>query len=228
MACFITIEGIEGAGKSTLRARLAELLKELQKEVVLTREPGATPLGQSVRTILLDPTTKEIHPIAELMLFSADRAQHVSQVLKPALDRGAIVVCDRYIHSTLAYQGYGRGIDLRSLKLMNDLTTEGLLPDIVLLLDLDPEKGLERALERTRRATMTINTSEFGGRDKDPESWTRFEQQAIEFHSRVRDGFLALAKQDPERFLLLDAEQDPDKVAAMAFAAIKKKIASHV
>ena len=142
MSFFLTLEGVEGAGKSTLRGALVDLLSDLGKEIVVTREPGATELGRTIRTLLLDPATKGLDPLAELLLFSADRAQHLCEVVRPALARGALVICDRFTHSTLAYQGYGRGLPLDILEQLNRVTTKGLAPDLVLLLDLPAEEGL--------------------------------------------------------------------------------------
>ena len=221
MSCFVTIEGIEGAGKSTLRARLADMASVLNLEVVITREPGATTLGQTVRGILLDPKNKKLDSVAELMLFGADRAQHLEEIIRPALSRGALVICDRYIHSTLAYQGYGRGLDLENLAQFNQFVTRGLKPDLVLLLDLDPEAGLERAEKRARKASGSFQLDEI----KDAaaaSSWTRFEEQELGFHRRVRAGFLELSKDPQNNFCVINAARSLDEVAADSFAAIRK------
>lgn len=224
MSFFVTIEGIEGAGKSTLRSRLSDFAASLGKEVVVTREPGATTLGHSIRNLLLDPKNKKFDPVAELMLFAADRAQHLEEIVRPALARGALVICDRYIHSTVAYQGYGRGLDLGRLAQLNDFVTRGLVPDLVLLLDLTPELGLERAKNRTRKASGSFQIQELQQASAGVGEWTRFEEQEIDFHRRVRDGFLALAKSE-RSFVLLDASATPDKIAADAIAAIEKLLA---
>lgn len=216
MPGFITIEGIEGSGKSTLRARVAEHMRSNDREVVITREPGATALGRSLRSILLNPETKNLSSLAELMLFCADRAQHVEEVIKPALARGATVICDRYVHSTLAYQGYGRGLCMETLQRISQFITGGLMPDLVLLLDLKPEAALARVEERARKSTLSFNVAELndgGGID-------RFEQQSLEFHTRVREGFLALAAENRARFAIIDASQEPDAVAEQAVKAI--------
>ncbi|MFN8390949.1 MAG: dTMP kinase [Bdellovibrionota bacterium] len=222
MSRFITIEGIEGAGKSTLRSRLSDFAASLSLEVVITREPGATVLGQSVRSIVLDPKNKKIHPVAELMLFCADRAQHLEEVVRPALERGAIVFCDRYVHSTIAYQGYGRGLDRARLEQLNALVTQGLMPDLVLLLDLPPEVGLDRARQRTRKASGSFQAQEIQDALAGSHSWSRFEEQELAFHQRVRSGFLELAKDPVNNIVVLNAAQNPEQVAEAAIDAIKK------
>jgi dTMP kinase len=204
MSCFITLEGVEGAGKTTLQNRLAGLIKDRGYEVVITREPGATEIGKAIRELLLDPRNSSLSPTAELMLFAADRAQHVTEIIKPALDRGAVVICDRYIHSTLAYQGYGRGLNIDLLHQLNQQATNGVTPDLVLLLDLDPKIGLSRASKRVDACN---------GQDSDPNSgWTRFEAQELEFHQRIRNGFLELANQPNSNFHVVDADQDADSL----------------
>lgn len=224
MGRFITLEGIEGAGKSTLRSRLAEGSKELNREVVITREPGATPLGQALRNLLLDPNNKQIDPLTELMMFQADRAQHLTEVIRPALARGALVICDRYVHSTLAYQGYGRGLDKDKLLVLSEFITGGLMPDLVLLLDLDPQIGLERAKTRVRKASSSFNFQEMTKGHGDQILFDRFEEQSIEFHQAVRKGFLELSKQPNSKFLVLDATKDTDTLAREACAAIRKTL----
>lgn len=226
MGRFITLEGIEGAGKSTLRSRLAECSKELNCEVVITREPGATPLGLSLRNLLLDPNNKKIDPLTELMMFQADRAQHLTEVIRPALARGALVICDRYVHSTLAYQGYARGLDKEKLLTLSEFTTGGLMPDLVLLLDLDPKIGLERAKTRVRKSSGSFNFQEITQGQGDRILYDRFEEQSIEFHQAVRRGFLELSKQPNSKFLVLDATKDTDALAREACAAIRKILGS--
>jgi len=230
MGHFVTIEGIEGAGKSTLRTRLSDFASAAGFDVLLTREPGATTLGQTIRSIVLDPKNKKLDPLAELMLFAADRAQHVQEVLRPALERGALVICDRYIHSTLAYQGYGRGIDLKQLTALNEIVIRGLKPDLVLLLDIAPEVGLARAEARAKRASGTfqvdISSGTVTGGAAASTEWTRFEEQDLAFHQRLRKGFLELAKDSANRFVVLDASKSPDEVAESAIAALKGLIGS--
>lgn len=223
MPGFISLEGIEGSGKSTLRARLADAARELNEEVVLTREPGATNLGKTLRNILLDSANGQIDSVAELMLFASDRAQHISEIINPALARGALVICDRFIHSTLAYQGYGRGIDLETLKVLNQITTRGVAPGLVLLLDLDPETGLSRAQKRTEKATGSFNPQELmAGRSTVSTSWNRFEEEPLEFHRRVRNGFLELAKIPANNIQVIPATGDADTVAELAIEHLKR------
>jgi len=186
---FVVFEGGEGAGKSTQVSRLAALLTEAGHEVVVTREPGATPVGAKIRALLLDPATS-LSPRAEALLYAADRAQHVATVVRPALERGAIVISDRYVDSSLAYQGAGRALPTDEIASLSRWATDGLRPDVTLLLDIDPAVGLARAT---------------GSPD-------RIEQESLAFHHAVRDGFLALAAADPDRYLVVSAMQSPDVV----------------
>ncbi|MCB0344484.1 MAG: dTMP kinase [Bdellovibrionales bacterium] len=217
MPGFITIEGVEGSGKSTLRSKLAEFFRDNDKEVIITREPGATILGRSLRNILLSPDTKNLTSTAELMLFCADRAQHVEEVIRPALARGAVVICDRYVHSTLAYQGYGRGLDMEVLRSISSFITKDLMPDMVLLLDLEPETALARVQSRVEKSTLSFNVSSLENQGQ----IDRFEQQSLEFHTRIRSGFLELAANDPNRFTIINAAAEPEEVARQAIAAIQ-------
>ena len=229
MGLFVTIEGIEGAGKSTIRAKIAEALISTGREIIVTREPGATNLGQALRTILLSNSETEIDPIAELLLFFADRAQHLKEVIRPALSRNAIVLCDRYIHSTIAYQGYGRGLPMKELLELTEFATAGVKPDLVLLLDLEVEEGLSRAEKRTRRASGTFHIDSAGQISSEnmrkreipaDDSWNRFEQQQIDFHKRVRSGFLEMSKDKNNNFFVLQAIESPDKLASAAIEKI--------
>jgi dTMP kinase len=198
----IAFEGVEGAGKSTqlelLRLALVGRAGPAgTREVVVTREPGGTPVGERVRALLLDPAV-ELHPRTEALLFAAARAELVERVIRPALERGAVVLCDRYLDSSLAYQGGARGLGLGPVEEVNRFATGGLLPDLVVLLDLDPADGLRR---RAR------------GRD-------RIEAQDLGFHRRVRDAFRGLAAADPERFAVVDAAAPVPEVAARVQAAV--------
>ena len=178
---FITFEGIEGCGKSTQARRLAEWLGA---GTILTREPGGTPLGEGIRTLLLDPRHAGMAPVAESLLFFADRAEHVARRVRPALDEGRSVVCDRYVDSSLAYQGFGRGLPLPALDAVAALATGGLSPDLTVLLDLPVDVGLGRV---GRRGPVD-----------------RMEAEEKAFHERVRQGFLALVDREPHRWLVLD------------------------
>lgn len=220
MSYFITLEGIEGSGKSTLQNSLADYLRTKGHEVVLTREPGATSIGQAIRGILLDPKNQGLASLTELALFAADRAQHVAEIIRPALARGAWVVSDRYSHSTIAYQGYGRKIPLDTLGELNELATGGLRPDLVLLLDLNPEQGLARARERAEIATNGQSVNPPDSDRNEDSSWTRFEEEELAFHQRVRQGYLELAKVPENRFVVIDAGQSLDQVTELAIAAL--------
>jgi dTMP kinase len=194
----ITVEGGEGSGKSTLARVLAERLKERGHAVCLTREPGGTEFGQVVERLLTEKRAPA--PLAELLLFEADRAEHVREVIQPALEEGTIVICDRFSDSSLAYQGYGRRIDLGLIRRLNDEATLGLKPDLTLLVDVPSEVGLSREGEQL----------DVTGRE------------SLEFHRLVREGFLALAKAEPERFVVIDATLREGAVADHAWAAVEK------
>ena len=199
---FLTVEGIEGAGKSTFIGLLEDELTKRGVDFLHTREPGGCALGRQIRPLLLD-ASQNVSARAELFLFLADRAQHVADTIRPALEAGQWVVCDRYADSTIAYQGYGRGMDPEELQKLNDYATDGLWPDITFLLDLPAEVGLGRALARNGREGLT-------------QSEGRFEAEALAFHQRIREGFLLRAARWPERFCVLDASQTPDAVVAQA------------
>jgi dTMP kinase len=195
---FITFEGIEGSGKSTQIALLAASLKSQGKRVVLTREPGGTPIGDQIRKILLDPTNSALDPKAELLLYAASRAQHLHDVILPAIVAGATVLCDRFSDATLAYQGYGRGLDIEMIQALDRLVTAGMRPDLTLLLDIDAAAGVARA--HGRNAVQGL------------EAEARFENEAIAFHERVRQGYLTLAREFPERVRMVDAALSPEAV----------------
>ncbi len=205
---FITCEGIEGSGKSTAMRALGAWLEGTGREVVYTREPGGSPLGVALRAILLDARNSEISPRAELFLYLADRAQHVEQVIKPALERGAFVLSDRYADSTVVYQGYGRGLPPDGLYSLNSIAAGGLWPDLTLLFDIDPQKGLARAAERNRAEGKTVTEG-------------RFEAESLAFHQRIREGFLDWAAKRPERFRVIDGSGVPDAVFSAARAAVE-------
>jgi len=204
---FITLEGIEGSGKTTALARLVTHIEARGHVCRVTREPGGTPFGRRLRAILLDPDSGAIDPRAELLLYCADRAQHVHSVIQPALDAGEIVVCDRYLDATLAYQGGARGLGLEVIRALHRLVLPPLMPDLTFLFDLDPRIGL-------RRAWAAVNE----GERRRGES--RFESEALAFHESVRQNYLALAGDAPERFVILDAECTPGEVAGQMLAAL--------
>ncbi len=182
---FVTLEGPEGAGKTTQLKQLSKQLDILGIDHIVTRDPGGTPLGRQIRRILLNPENP-VNPMTELLLYQADRAQHVGEVIMPALKEGKLVLCDRYTDSTMAYQGYARGIDFAVIEDLNQVATGGLKPELTILFDLESSEGLSRLHP--------------GGHD-------RLEREAIEFHHKVRDGYHQLAKKEPERWKTIDASK---------------------
>lgn len=194
---FITLEGLEGTGKSTHGPALAEHLRGRGLEVLHTREPGGTAIGERIRDVLLDDAHREMAAETEMLLFAASRAQFVREVVRPALDRGVTVLSDRYMDASLAYQGYGRGLDVAVVRWVNEVATGGLLPDLTILLDIDPAAGLDRA-----RAGKGDGT----GRGD------RLEQEALPFYQGVREGFLRLAAEAPQRFAVVDASGEVTQV----------------
>ncbi len=196
---FITFEGIEGSGKTTQIRHALEFLKQRGNDCIVTREPGGTMTGQKIRAILLDPESSGIDPSTELLLYVADRAEHVNKVVRPALSAGKTVLCDRYFDATVVYQGYARGLDIDLLKNMHKLILNDLKPDITFLLDLPPAAGLSRAWKQ-------IEEGERAGIE------TRFEKEAVAFHEKVREGYLELARQEPERFIVIDAMNNEEQV----------------
>lgn len=197
---FITFEGIEGSGKSTQISLLRDHLTAAGRRVVLTREPGGTPIGDQVRKVLLDPANKALDPTAELLLYAASRAQHLHEVILPALDAGAVVLCDRFSDATLAYQGYGRGLSVPVIQELDRIVTGGLRPDLTILFDIDARTGLGRA--RGRNADRGLHGE------------ARFENEDIEFHTRVRDGYYLLADREPGRIRLVNGARTPKEVQA--------------
>lgn len=204
---FITLEGPDGSGKTTQIQLLFDALEKHGHNVLLTREPGGTRIGDLVRTVLHDPVNVEMVPAAEILLYSASRAQLVAQVIRPALAAGAIVLCDRYADSTMAYQGYGRQLDLEALSQITAFATGGLKPDLTLLLDVDVETGLERRLK--------------GG-----DEWNRMDQQTLDFHQRTREGYFKLAAADPGRWVRVDASGPTGQVAAAVWSIVVKALGS--
>ena len=198
---FLTLEGPEGAGKSTLGRELAQRLRERGYEVLETREPGGTAVGARIREIVLLDLALEIDPLTEFLLYSASRAQLVREVIKPALAAGTVVLCDRYADSSMAYQGYGRGLERRMLEDITYEATAGLRPNLTFLLDVDPAEGLKRASHK-------------GGLD-------RLERADLSFHTRVRAGFLELAAAEPERFAVLDASEPAGLVLERAWVLLE-------
>jgi dTMP kinase len=206
---FITLEGIEGSGKTTQIGRLVEFLEDRGSECVTTRQPGGTRIGENIRSILLDPANSALEPITELLLYMADRSQHIYELIRPCLKAGKTVVCDRYFDATVVYQGFARGLNIELIQQLHQILFDDLKPDITLLLDLAPQIGLQRAWQQ-------LNT----GQRSEHES--RFEAETVAFHEKVRAGYLELARLEPGRFRIVDAAQSQDQV----FTAISKIVSS--
>lgn len=204
---FITFEGIEGTGKSTQIALLAGSLRGEGRRVAVTREPGGTAIGDRIRGILLDPAHAHLDAVAELLLYGASRSQHLREVILPALQDGAIVLCDRFSDATLAYQGYGRGLDKQMIADLDRIATGGMKPDLTVLLDIEPAAGLARAHRRNRSEGL--------------EAEARFEQEELAFHRRVHEGYLAIMKNEPGRVRLVDASRTEDAVRAEIRAIVQ-------
>ena len=198
---FITLEGIEGSGKTTQIKYLMEYFESQGQQCVTTREPGGTAIGNKIRSILLDPESKDMEPTAELLLYMADRAQHINSVVKPALVAGRIVLCDRYFDATVVYQGFARGLDIDIITQLHAILFDDLKPDHTLLLDLAPEVGLARAWKQLNSGQRANGES-------------RFEEETIAFHEKVRSGYLELARREPDRFRIIDATRDAQQVQA--------------
>ena len=199
---FITFEGTDGAGKTTQIRHLSAELRQAGYDICLTREPGGTPISEQIRDMLLNPDHSEMAATTELLLYAASRAQHVSEVIKPALEAGKIVISSRFADAMVVYQGYGRGLDLERINRLNRIATDGVTPDVTVVLDLPVEIGLQRV--RKRR----------GGLD-------RLEREKIEFHQRLRDGYRALAEQEPQRIKIIDAQASPEQVYTQIQGAVQ-------
>ncbi len=198
---FIAFEGGEGAGKSTQEALLAQALAERGYRVLRTREPGGTPAGEAIRHVVLSPQFAGLDVRAEALLFAASRGEHVARVIRPALDRGEIVVCDRYLDSSVAYQGYGRSLGARRVRDLSLWATGNLVPDLTVVLDVNPEIGLSRLTNPDR-----------------------LEAEPLAYHETVRSAFLELAAEEPDRYLVLDANQDVDGLAATIAAVVLSRV----
>jgi dTMP kinase len=211
MACFITFEGIEGCGKTTQVERLSAMLHaDGCFETIVTREPGGCPIADRIRSILLDADNRAMVPLAELLLYAAARAQHVEEVIKPALASGKIVICDRFTDATTAYQGHGRSLDLGLIDELNRLASGGVAPDLTILLDCPEEVGLRRAMAR-------INSAE-GPREE------RFELESLKFHRSVRHGYLKLAAAEPDRFVVIDGTAGIEEISASIARAVLARL----
>jgi len=202
---FITLEGPEGSGKTSQIPAIAAFLRDAGYEVVVTREPGGTAVGDQIRDVLMNLENVTIVPRTEILLFLAARAQHVESLIRPALEEGKVVLCDRFGDSTLAYQGYGHATDLDTLRSLLNYSTGGLTPDLTLLLDVPVQDGMARKKD---------NAAE----------WNRLDAYTIAFHERVRKGYLALAANEPERWLVIDATKDKDEVQEAMRKAIMDRL----
>jgi dTMP kinase len=209
MSLFITLEGPDGSGKSTQTQLLADYLHAAGHEVLVTREPGGTIIGDQIRTVLHDLENIQMTAEAEVLLYSASRAQLVGELIRPALAQGVIVISDRYADSTIAYQGYGRGLDLAALQQITAFATNGLAPDLTIYLDCPVEEGLNR-----KQQALATGVGE----------WNRLDQEAIEFHKRVRQGYLALAADQPDRWLILDARGSIKEVQKEIQRAVERML----
>lgn len=199
MSMFITLEGIEGSGKTTQMNNIVTYLEKRGIECITTREPGGTFIGEKIRAILLSPENKDLHPMAELLLYMADRAQHLHALIKPSLADGVAVLCDRYFDATLVYQGYARGLNIDLIEKLHRQLLEDFKPDITFLLDLPPKIGLARAWRQLDNGSRTGAES-------------RFEEEKLTFHEKVRSGYLELARRESGRFRIIDASQNPEDV----------------
>ena len=199
--CFIAFEGGEGAGKSTQERRIADYLVARGRTVVRTREPGGTPAAEAIRNVVLSTEFAGLDDRAEALLFAAARGEHVARVIRPALERGDVVLCDRYLDSSVAYQGYGRGLGADTIRDLSLWATRDLRPDLVVVLDIDPRRGLSRV--------------------KDPD---RLESEPIAYHDAVREGFLDLASKDPQRYLVVDANMSLSAITGAITAVLDERL----
>ena len=204
---FITLEGIEGCGKTTQINYLNSFFENRGQPCMVTREPGGTAIGKKIRSILLNPSSKDMVPKAELLLYMADRAQHIASLVKPCLAAGKVVLCDRYFDATVVYQGFARGLDTRFICELHRLILEDFKPDVTLLLDLSPRIGLARAWKQLDNGARSSTES-------------RFEEETLSFHEKVRAGYLELARLEPERFRTIDASGDEKQVQKDIRAAL--------
>lgn len=212
---FISFEGIEGSGKTTHAEHTVRFLQDKGHDCVITREPGGTRIGEKIRAILLDPLSKDMDPLTELLLYNADRAQHIKEYILPLLSDGKMVLCDRYYDATMAYQGFARGLNIGLIEKMHTLLFENLKPDITLLLDLPPEIGLKRAWKQIHNGNRISEE-------------TRFEEERLSFHTRVRKGYLELARLEPERFRVIDASKKEDEVREEIIKILDAEIKSRI
>ena len=210
---FITFEGGEGSGKTTQINRLSQTLSQLGKKVITTREPGGTPEAEKIRELIVQRDGGAWTPMAEILLFSTARVMHVEQIIRPALEEGKIVICDRFTDSTRAYQGYGHEMGLEEIENLNTLTLGDFKPDLTFILDIDPEEGLKRSDRRLAAEQFQVKHRE-----------DRYEQLDIEFHKRLRQGFLEIAKKEPGRCHVIPAMQDVDAISGQIADIVREKV----
>ncbi|MGH9508596.1 MAG: dTMP kinase [Terriglobales bacterium] len=221
---FITIEGLDGCGKSTQLGKLAATLRREGREVVVTREPGGTPLGEQIRGALLDSRTAGLSPRAEMAMMFAARAQHVDHVILPALEAGAFVLCDRFTDSTEAYQGGGRQLGSAPVRVLHKLLCHDLDPDLTILMDSDVEASVARARRRNRtRESKPVRGHAHSGRDKAADE-SRFEHESRDFFERVRDAYLAIARREPERVVVVNARKPIPYVQREIWKAVRERV----
>lgn len=207
---FITLEGIEGSGKTTQINHIAEFLNFWGIQYIITKEPGGTSIGEKIRAILLNPDHNRIDPLTELLLYSADRVQHIKEMVIPMIQKGKTIICDRFCDSTTVYQGFSRGLDINLINHLNQLVLCGLKPDVTFLLDLPAEAGLERAWKQIKSGHR-------------PDAETRFEKEKLVFHEKVRKGYLELADMEPDRFVIIDASTDENRVKETILAELANR-----
>lgn len=207
---FITIEGLDGSGKSTLIENLCQHLKSKNFEVIKSREPGGTTLGEQVRDLVLTPSVEPISPFAELCLYLTSRAQHVFRVIAPALKEGKIVLCDRFSDSSVAYQGYGRGLGMKEVRNFCDYVCSGLVPNLTFCLDIDPKIALQRAKKHNQNSNS--------------KGYDRIESEKLSFHAKTREAFHIIAKEEPNRFFLLDATKPSNEVFKDAVKILEMRL----
>lgn len=206
MSLFVTFEGGEGSGKSTAIKSLVDKLQKEGYEIVLTREPGGTPISEQIRDVILNKGNTAMDPVTEALLYAASRRQHVEEKVRPALKEGKIVLCDRFLDSSLAYQGGARGLGMDLILKINEPAINGLWPDVTIFFDLKPEVGLARINANSNREV------------------NRLDVEKMEFHQKVRASFLELAERYPDRYVIIDASKTPEEVAEEAYDALKVKL----
>jgi len=208
---FITLEGIEGSGKTTQINNIVRFLEKRGHDCVVTREPGGTEIGKQIRTILLDPRNQNLFPLAELLLYAADRAQHLKEKIIPGLSSGKTVVCDRFFDATTIYQGFARGLDMELIRNLHHIVLDDLKPDLTILFDLPVKTGLARAWDQIDEGSRS-------------NAETRFEKETLAFHEKVKSGYLELARQEPDRIRIIDASNDKKKVSEDIVAILTLKL----